>query len=123
MMALLVTCSDQLANFFKETFERLRPNNDPTINTLIRVLKKSGGYSFLSAHATTSFAVSTFIILALKSFFKPIYLVLIWPLLFAYSRIYLGVHYPLDVLCGSILGIFIGYFFYKINVLFLSKFN
>ena len=109
--ALLVTFTDQFVNLIKNTIGRLRPCSDPSLQDIIRVVKKSGGYSFISGHATNSFAVSTFMILTLRHYFKPIYLVLIWPLLFAYSRIYVGVHFPLDIFTGMFVGIGIGYGF------------
>ncbi len=109
--ALLVTFTDQFVNLIKNTIGRLRPCSDPSLQDIIRIVKKSGGYSFISGHATNSFAVSTFMILTLRHYFKPIYLVLIWPLLFAYSRIYVGVHFPLDIFTGMFVGIGIGYGF------------
>lgn len=121
IIALLITFTDQLVNLIKEITHRIRPNNDETIKNLIRVVKNSSDFSFVSGHATNSFAVSIFVILSLKNYFKPIYFLLIWPLLFAYSRIYLGVHYPLDVLSGAFLGILIGIGFYKVHGYFNLK--
>ncbi len=121
IIALLVTFTDQLVNLIKEITQRIRPNNDETIKNLIRVVKNSSDFSFVSGHAANSFAVSIFVILSLKNYFKPIYFLLIWPLLFAYSRLYLGVHYPLDVLSGAFLGILIGVGFYKVHGYFNFK--
>ncbi len=119
--AVLVAFTDQFVNLIKYTTHRLRPNRDPSLENLIRVVKNSGGFSFVSGHATNSFAVSTFMILSLRNYFKPIYLVLLWPILFFYSRIYLGVHFPIDVTFGMFLGILIGYGFYKFSLLILPK--
>lgn len=121
IIALLVTFTDQSVNLIKEITQRIRPNNDDTIKNLIRVVKNSSDFSFVSGHAANSFAVSIFVILNLKNYFKSIYFLLIWPLLFAYSRIYLGVHYPLDVLSGAFIGILIGIGFYKVNGYFNFK--
>jgi len=119
--ALLVTFSDQFVNFIKDSFGRLRPNNDPTINEIIRILKTPRSFSFVSGHSTTSFAVTLFMILTLRKQYKYPLLLLIWPLLFAYSRIYVGVHFPIDIFVGMLLGLLIGYTFYKISVIFLKK--
>lgn len=118
---LLVAFTDQFVNLIKNTTERLRPNNDPSLQNIIRILKRSGGYSFVSGHATNSFAVSTFMIASLRKYFKPIYLMLIWPILFAYSRIYVGVHFPIDITAGMLLGVLIGFGFYKFSRLILPK--
>ncbi len=119
--ALLVTFSDQLTVFIKNFTERLRPNRDPEINEIIRIVKNNKSFSFVSGHATTSTAVSLFIHLTLKKFYKYTILFFIWPILFAYSRIYLGVHFPIDVTVGAILGLLIGFVFYKLSLKLLSK--
>lgn len=119
--AILVTFSDQFVNFIKNFFERLRPNNDPSVNQIIRIVKNSGGYSFVSGHATTSVAVSIFIYLTLKNYYKYILLIFFWPLFFGYSRIYVGVHFPIDVLSGYFLGVMIGIIFYKLSLQILKK--
>ena len=121
IVALLVAFSDQFVNFIKNYFERLRPNNDPSINKLIRILKTPHSFSFVSGHSTTSFAVTFFMIATLKKHYKYVFLFLFWPLLFAYSRIYVGVHFPIDIFMGMLLGITLGSVFYKISILFLRK--
>lgn len=121
--AMLITFTDQFVNIIKNTTQRLRPNNDPTINEMIRIIKNSGGYSFVSGHATTSFATAIFIIATLRKHFKPIYFILLWPILFAYSRVYLGVHYPVDISLGMLLGLIVGYLFYRLSIYILSKVN
>ena len=103
-MIILVAFSDQFTNFIKNSVQRLRPNNDPEINHLLRIVKKVGGYSFMSGHATTSSFFSIFVIHLLKDYIKYIYLILIFPILFAYSRLYLGVHFPIDILVGLTIG-------------------
>lgn len=119
--ALLITFSDQFVNFIKDYFGRIRPNNDTSINEIIRILKGPRSFSFVSGHSTTSFAVSTFLIATLKKHYKYPLLLLIWPILFAYSRIYVGVHFPVDIFVGMLLGIVIGFLFYKISLTFLKK--
>lgn len=123
IIALLVTFSDQFVNFIKNYFERLRPNNDPSINKLIRIVKSSADFSFVSGHATTSVAVSLFMYLTLKAHYKYTLLFFIWPLLFAYSRVYVGVHFPTDIFCGALLGTLIGSLFYLLSLKVLEKFE
>ena len=95
---------------------RLRPCSDPELELTIRAVLQRSSFSFVSGHSTTSFAMTTFFILLLKNNFKYIRFLLIWPILFAYSRVYLGVHFPLDIFTGFLLGITEGYIFY-----FLAK--
>ena len=111
---VLITISDQFTNLVKETFQRLRPCSDPNINSLIRVVKPSETFSFFSGHASNSMAVSSFLYFILKDKFKYFGLLFLWPLIFAYSRIYLGLHYPTDIICGYIHGFILGFLFYKL---------
>ena len=121
LTALLVTFSDQFTVFLKNFFERLRPNRDPSVMELIRILKIYSSFSFVSGHATTSTAVSLLMHLTLKKHYRYTALFFIWPVLFSYSRMYLGVHFPLDVITGALLGLLIGYLFYRISLTILSR--
>ena len=121
LTAVLVTFSDQLTVFIKNFFERLRPNRDLSINEFIRILKNNKSFSFVSGHATTSTAVSLFMHLTLKKNYRFTILFFIWPILFAYSRIYIGVHFPLDVTFGALLGILLGFIFYKLSLRIILK--
>ena len=115
-MILLVAFSDQFTNLIKNSVERLRPNNDPAIKHLLRTLIKPQSFSFMSGHATTSTFFSVFVVLLLRDKYKYIYFILLWPLIFAYSRLYLGVHFPIDISVGIIIGITfanIYYFLFK----------
>ncbi|MCM4164176.1 MULTISPECIES: phosphatase PAP2 family protein [unclassified Arenibacter] len=98
----------------KEWVARLRPNNTEEINTLIRILKSPDGYSFFSGHSSSSFSITTSVFLFLKNKWKWSWLFYIWPLLFALSRIYVGVHYPLDLIVGALAGIFFAIFFHRL---------
>ena len=104
-MILLVAFSDQFTNLIKNSTERLRPINDPEIKDMLRTLIQPQSYSFMSGHATTSTFFSVFVVLLLKEKYKYIYVLLFFPLIFAYSRLYLGVHFPIDVSVGIIVGI------------------
>jgi undecaprenyl-diphosphatase len=121
LTAVMVTFSDQLTVFIKNSFQRFRPNRDPSINEFIRILKNNKSFSFVSGHATTSTAVSLFMHLTLKKYYRYTVLFFIWPILFSYSRIYIGVHFPIDVTVGAVLGILIGMVFYKLSLNILLK--
>lgn len=106
-----VAISDQLANIFKYGVERLRPCHDPSMEGLIREVKCGGRFGFYSAHASNTFFLATYLFLLLKNKIKFLSSILIfWAIIVSYSRIYLGVHFPLDVLVGSFFGVAIGCF-------------
>ncbi|PWA08366.1 phosphatase PAP2 family protein [Flavobacterium laiguense] len=112
-VAFLITATDQITNLFKYTFQRLRPCNNPEINTFIRVVQVRTSFSFFSGHAANTMAVATFLYLNFKNEFRYFGLLFLWPLIFAYSRIYLGLHYPLDILTGYLCGFLTGFAIYK----------
>lgn len=112
-VAVLVLFTDQITNLVKYTFQRPRPCNNPEINSIIRVVQYRTSFSFFSGHAANSMAVATFLYLIFKKHFKYFGLVFLWPLIFAYSRIYLGLHYPIDILCGYLFGFLFGLLMYK----------
>lgn len=106
-VGILIYISDQVASgFLKPTVERLRPCYDPEITDQVHLLKGCGGrYGFASSHASNSFAVAIFCWLILKEHVKYIWLLLPWAALVAYSRIYLGVHFPGDIIMGGLIGL------------------
>jgi len=118
-IALLILVTDQLANFFKYGVQRLRPCYDPELNTLVRLVKAScgGKFSFYSAHASNSMAIAAFFFLLLNQYRKTLgVFLLLWAILVGYSRIYIGVHFPLDVLFGMGVGALMGWLFYKLTI-------
>ena len=121
LTAAMVAFSDQLTVFIKNSVERLRPNNDPVLKDIIRVIKNNTSFSFVSGHATTSTAVTIFIHLTLKKYYKHTIVFFLWPMLFAYSRVYIGAHFPLDITVGAILGAFVGFIFYQLSLIILAK--
>lgn len=103
-----------LTGITKELVARLRPNNTEEINTLIRILKSPTGYSFFSGHASSSFSVTTAVYLFLRHRYKWCWVFFIWPITFVMSRIYVGVHYPLDLLVGTAVGISFAFLLYRL---------
>ena len=113
-IAILLTITDQTANLFKYSFQRLRPCNNPEINSFIRVVQFRDSFSFFSGHAANTMAVATFLYLILHRYYRYFGLLFLWPLIFAYSRIYLGLHYPLDIISGYLCGFIFGFLMFKI---------
>lgn len=118
LTALMITASDQVCNLFKNVLvKRLRPCHNDLISGQLRLAKEvcGGLYGYYSAHASNSFALAVFFGLLLGR--RAALLVVfgfIWASLSAYSRLYMGVHYPLDTLSGAFFGSLIGLAFYRL---------
>lgn len=108
-----VSCTDIVgARIFKETFERLRPCSDVEMLGNVRLVlgRCSGGFSFVSNHAINHFGIAAFFFITFKPIFKYSWVLFIWAALIGLAQVYVGVHYPFDVVFGTILGIVIGLF-------------
>ncbi len=122
-VALLILFADQFAGILKHTVKRLRPSHDPEISQLTHIVFGKGGlYSFVSAHAANSFSFAMFFILLFKNRIFTLF-ILPWALLIAYTRIYIGVHYPGDILGGITLGVLAGIGIYRLLTLFENKYR
>lgn len=125
LVALLITLSDQgSVHLFKMVFKRLRPCHNSEISQLVHIVRNhcGGMYGFVSSHAANSFAVASYSILLIRNKYYTMFIIL-WAALVSYSRIYLGVHYPGDILGGAILGLFLGYIVYRLFVFIDRKIN
>ena len=125
VLALIITFTDQSTNLFKRVFERTRPCRTEGVMEHMRFIAvRCGLYGFFSGHASNSMAVAVFGGLLLKPFYKWIIYVLVGiSFIVAYSRIYVGVHYPLDIVCGLIFGAISGYLFHKLAKYLLKRFQ
>jgi len=123
IVAVMITFSDQMTNLVKNNVQRLRPCNDEELNGLIRIVRDSETFSYFSGHAANSMAAMMFVFLILRHYYKYAYLILLYPLIFAYSRIYLGLHFPLDIISGYIFGCLVGILFYKIYKKITTKYT
>ena len=111
-VALGITASDQIANIFKFGFERLRPCHDPSLEGLLREVKCGGKFGFYSAHSSNSFFVATYLTILLGKKIKQLpYFLFVWATIVAYSRVYLGMHFPGDIIIGAMMGILLALFF------------
>ncbi len=121
---LTVILTDQISSsLVKPFFERPRPCNEPLLISHVRLLLDhcSGGYSFTSSHATNHFGFAVYVMITLSGLFKKWrYLFLFWAATVSYAQVYVGVHYPLDIISGAILGSAIGY---ATSQIFIRKFG
>lgn len=115
---LAATLSDQLSVLMKNLVQRLRPCNEPALQGLVHLFNGEcgGKFSFVSSHATNSFDVAMLSLLFIRKRWFTVSII-IWAAVVGYSRVYLGVHYPGDVIFGSLLGVLIGWGIYNLYIL------
>jgi undecaprenyl-diphosphatase len=122
----LILFSDQTTNVFKAMVQRYRPTHNPSFGALVHTVNnyKGGTYGFFSGHAANAFALTMFSLSLLKPTTKYLYFILItYACLTSYSRIYLGVHYPLDIIVGALSGLGLGFLFKNFTKVLLEKWN
>jgi len=122
-IGLLITLCDQIStNVFKEGFERLRPSRDPDLQYLVHLIngKRGGMFGFVSSHSTNSFGLAMFTSLLFR---KRTYTIFIfaWAAINAYSRMYMGVHYPGDIIGGLLLGLLLGQLVYSLYIKLIPR--
>ncbi|MTI23214.1 phosphatase PAP2 family protein [Fulvivirga sp. RKSG066] len=121
VMVLAAAAAVGLADFIisgvmKPYFERWRPSRDPSLEGMVHLVNEytGGKFGFASAHAGTAFSLATYTFLIFRHKYKWVGLVFIWSFIMAYTRIYLGVHYPGDIIVGTLIGVLLGFLFYKL---------
>lgn len=114
-------CDSLSVALFKQTVQRLRPAWDPEIGHLVRMLEYKGGqFGFVSSHASNLFGLATVTSLIVKKRWYTIFIYL-WAAAVGYSRVYVGKHFPLDVICGALFGMLVGYLVFKLLVQLFRK--
>lgn len=122
-LALFFTFTDQMTNLAKNTFQRFRPLNEPEIEGMVRVLKNTKSFSFFSGHASNSMGAMVILFSVFRKYYKYAWVIFFFPLLFAYTRIYLALHYPGDILCGFVFGTLSGLMFFQLFKYLNKRFN
>ena len=125
MTAILVVSTDQSSVLIKNSVKRYRPSHHLQIKEKTHLIQqeKGGQFGFVSSHASNIWGIAVFIILVLKvKDKKALALLLFWAMVVSYGRIYSGVHYPLDVIGGALLGIGIAYVIFKVLTRLLPQF-
>lgn len=122
LIGLSIALSDQFSGLIKDSVQRLRPTHDPVLGDLVHNIYNRGGtFGFFSSHASNSFTIA---VIAARLFKNRLFSILIfsWAILVSYTRIYLGLHYPGDILTGWAWGILIGLAFYQLMVIVQRKY-
>jgi len=116
-IAITILLSDQITtSLMKPYFARLRPSHEPGLEGLVHLVNnyKGGMYGFASSHAANTFGTATFLYLLFKKSKPLIGWLFLWATLVSYTRIYLGVHYPADIVVGGVVGVFCGWISFKL---------
>ncbi|MFA6704565.1 MAG: phosphatase PAP2 family protein [Bacteroidales bacterium] len=131
LIALSFLLADRISVlWFKDVFERLRPSHALEGVNLVKLNSwnliydyKGGQFGFVSSHAANAFSLATIFSLLGKKYKIFSLIMFLWAILVGYSRVYCGVHYLGDVICGALLGVLIGYFIVSIYKLVEKKYN
>jgi undecaprenyl-diphosphatase len=115
---LAAAMADQVSVLIKNLVQRPRPCHEPLLEGLVHIVNNhcGGMYGFVSSHASNSFDVAMLSLLFIGRRWFTIF-ILLWASVVSYSRIYLGVHYPGDMICGAFVGIMVGWSVYRLYVL------
>ncbi|QRQ99962.1 phosphatase PAP2 family protein [Dyadobacter sandarakinus] len=124
VLAAVIIADQITSGFMKPYFIRFRPCHDPALRSMVHTVAGCGGlYGFASSHASTSFAVASSWFFLLRKRVPYLWLLFVWAGFYSYSRIYVGVHYPADVLIGALIGMLAGGCCSALYATFLSKYT
>jgi undecaprenyl-diphosphatase len=121
-----IVLADQITtSVLKPLFARFRPSQEPSLQGLVHLVNgyKGGLYGFASSHAANTFGTALFVWLVLKTFYKGVGWVFIWAVFMTYTRIYLGVHYPGDIIVGAGIGLGCGWLGYSVTRWLIDRFG
>lgn len=124
--AITIILADQITtSLMKPFFARLRPSQEPSLQSLIHLVNgyKGGLYGFASSHAANTFGTALFVWLVLSPFYKRVVWIFVWATFMTYTRIYLGVHYPGDILVGAIIGLGCGWIGFRASRWLIDRFG
>lgn len=116
VIILTFVFADLISNLIKHSVHRYRPTHNLFIQDTVHTVSgyRGGKFGFVSSHAANTFGVATIMVLLLRN--KYSFLLFLWPVIVSYSRIYLGVHYPADIIGGAITGAIIAYILYLVFI-------
>jgi undecaprenyl-diphosphatase len=121
----ILLCDRITSGFMKPFFARPRPSHEPSLEGLLHIVNgyKGGMYGFASGHSANTFGIAFFVWLTLRPYYKWIGLIFVWAVVMTYTRIYLGVHYPTDILVGGTIGIICGWISYRISIYLIDRYK
>ncbi|MCF0062735.1 phosphatase PAP2 family protein [Dyadobacter chenwenxiniae] len=124
VVLVAVIIADKITSgLMKPYFVRFRPCHEPELQGLVHQVTGCGGlYGFASSHASTSFAVATAWFAFLRTKAPNMWLIFVWAAIYSYSRVYVGVHYPADIVIGALIGLLVGWLCIKLYHTFLTRY-
>jgi undecaprenyl-diphosphatase len=123
-VAITILLADQITSgFMKPFFARLRPSREPSLQGLVHLVNgyTGGKYGFASSHAANTFATALFFWLLFKDRYRWVWILFVWAVVMTYTRIYLGAHYPGDILVGLLIGLGAAWTGFKIQKVIWNK--